>query len=471
MTLSSRRMSRRRFVATALAAAVSVPARRRLDRIAVSDRALALVLRNGRCFRGGQWQVGDVGIDAAGQMAFGVDLEAVQTIDVTDRVVAPGFIDVLADNSANPEVTFEIFEKYKVADGVTTALQMHGGSADCEAYYAQFGARAHLINYGVSTAVMRVRARAASVRQRRRIVERNLANGALGVSHSLEYQPTSYEETLEYAKLAARYDRPFFLHLRYSSAERELEGVAEAVRLARDSGVRLHIDHLHSTGGTFHMEEALTMVRGANESGAAITVCVYPYTFWATYLYSRRFGPGWQQRYGLGHHDLRVVGTGERLTPESFARYRQTGVLVAVPEGAMPCERTIDLAVREDFCLIASDGGIQAEPRANSHPRGAGCFATAIRYGLDHGIALERILAKMTSLPREVVRPALAERGRLENGAVADLTVFDPATIRGNATLENPNQLSAGIDLVIVNGQLAYRDWQPAVKNGSAIRC
>jgi N-acyl-D-aspartate/D-glutamate deacylase len=463
-------MNRRRFVAAALAAAVPLPARRGIGRIMVSDRNLALVLRNGRYYRGGQWQVGDVGIDAAGKLAFGAGLEATQTIDVTDRVIAPGFIDVLADNSANPAATYPIFEKYKVADGVATALQMHGGSADCEAYYAEFGARPHLINYGVSTAVMTVRARAASLRERRRMVERNLANGALGVSHSLEYQPTSYDETLEYAKLAARYDRPFFLHLRYSSAERELEGVAEAVRLARDSGVRLHIDHLHSTGGTFHMEEALSMIRAAIDSGCAITVCVYPYTFWATYLYSRRFGSGWQQRYGLGHHDLRVVGSGERLTVESFARYRQTGVLVAVPEGTMPCERTIDLAVREDFCLIASDGGIQAEPRANSHPRGAGCFATAIRYGLDHGIELERILAKMTSLPREVVRPALAGRGVLEDGAMADLTVFDPATIRGNATLENPNQLSSGIDLVIVNGQLAYRDRQPALNNGAAIR-
>ncbi len=463
-------MNRPRIEAAALAAAVPGPARHRPGRLAVSDRTLALVLRNGRCLRAGRWRVGDVGIDASGKLVFGDGLEAAQTIDVTDRVVAPGFIDVLADNSSNPSLTFPIFERYKVADGVSTALQMHGGSVDCEAYYAEFGARPHLINYGVSTAMMTVRARVASLRERRRVVERNLANGALGVSHSLEYQPTSYDETLEYAKIAARYDRPFFLHLRYSSAEQELDGVAEAIQLARDSGVRLHIDHLHSTGGTFHMEEALMMIRSAIDAGCRITVCVYPYTFWATYLYSRRFGPGWQERYGLGHHDLRVVGTGERLTSESFARYRQTGVLVAVPEGTMPCEQTIDLAVREDFCLIASDGGIQAEPRANSHPRGAGCFAAAIRYGLDHGIELERILAKMTSLPREVVRPALAGRGLLEDGAVADLTVFDPVTIRGNASLENPNQFSVGIDLVIVNGQPAYRDQQPAVKNGTAIR-
>lgn len=463
-------MKRRRFVTTTLAAAIPSSAYRAFGRIAVADRRLALVLRNGRWFRDNRWQTGDIGVDAGGRLTFGAGLEAAEIIDLTNQVIAPGFIDVLADNSTSPATTYQTFEKYKVADGVTTALQMHGGSADCGTYYDRFGALPHLVNYGVSTAVMTIRAQVGTLRERARVVERNLSDGALGVSHSLEYQPTSFDETLVYARLAAKYLRPFFLHLRYSSEERELDGVAEAVRLARESGARVHIDHLHSTGGTFHMEEALAMIRAANDSGCAITTCVYPYTFWATYLYSRRFDAGWQQRYGLSYNDLRVVGTGERLTADSFARYRRTGVLVAVPEGTMPCESTIDLAVRENFCLIGSDGGIQAEPRANSHPRGAGCFATAIRYGLDHGMSLERILAKVTSLPRDLVRPALADRGVLEEGAVADLTAFDPTTIRGTATLENPNQVSSGIELVVVNGVPAYRARQPLARNGRAIR-
>jgi N-acyl-D-aspartate/D-glutamate deacylase len=218
------------------------------------------------------------------------------------------------------------------------------------------------------------------------------------------------------------------------------------------------------------MEEALAMIAAANDAGATITTCVYPYTFWATYLYSRRFDPGWQRRYGLDYRDLRVVGTGERLTAATFARYRKTGVLVSVPAGTMPCERTIDPALEADFCLIGSDGGIQAEPRANSHPRGAGCFATAIRFGLDHGMPLERILAKMSVLPCEVLSPALGRRGVLEPGAVADLTVFDAATIRGNATLENPNQYSSGIELVVVNGRPAFRSGRPVARGGVAIR-
>jgi N-acyl-D-aspartate/D-glutamate deacylase len=291
------------------------------------------------------------------------------------------------------------------------------------------------------------------------------------VSHSLEYQPAPYSEMLEYAKLAKKYDRPLFLHLRYSSSLQELEGVDEAISLARDSGVRVHIDHLHSTGGTFRMDQALEKIRTANAQGLTITTCVYPYSYWATYLSNNRFGAGWQQRYGLSYNDLRIVGSSERLTARTFAHYRKNSArLAAVPDGTMPMAKTVDLALKEDFCMIGSDGGIQFEPNANSHPRGAGCFATAIRHALDIGLPLEKVLAKMTSLPRSVVQPAMKDRGVLKKGAIADLTVFDPATIRGNATVENPNQFSSGIELVIVNGKVAFRDGKLAEKNGTAIK-
>jgi N-acyl-D-aspartate/D-glutamate deacylase len=461
-------MKRRTFLQMSIplaAASLALPACKRIEG-SVEKPLLPLVLRGGRSFIDGQWRIVDIGIDDAGKLRFGLDLRGTETLNVTGRIISPGFIDILADNSTSPESTYQIFEKYKVSDGVTTALQMHGGSPDCGAYYHQFSNRPHSINFGVSTFVMAIRARSGA----RRLIEKNLEEGALGVSHSLEYQPAPYAEMLEYAKLAKKYERPMFLHLRYSSSEKELEGVDEAIRLARDSGARMHIDHLHSTGGTFHMEQALEKIRTANAQGLTITTCVYPYSFWATYLSNNRFGPGWQQRYGLNYEDLRIVGSSERLNARSFAHYRKTSALAAVPEGTMPLERTVNLALQEDFCMIGSDGGVQFEPRANSHPRGAGCFATAIRHALDIGMPLEKILTKITLLPRSVVTPALKDRGVLEDGAIADLTVFDPATIRGNATIENPNQFSSGIDLVIVNGKIAYKDSKLVGKNGVAIK-
>lgn len=461
-------MKRRQFVGMMATAGLALPGRR--TRITLPAPELTLVLRGGSCFRDGRWDICDLGIDTAGRLRFGTELHARESLDVSGRIVSPGFIDLLADNSASPAVTFPIFEKYKVSDGVTTALQMHGGSADCAAFYQRLGASPHAINYGVSTFVMAIRNRTANPATRRRRVERNLDEGALGVSHSLEYQPAPFEEVLEYALLARKYDRPVFLHLRYSSVERELDGVDEAIQLARASGARIHIAHLHSTGGTFQMEAALEKIRAGIAEGLGITTCVYPYSYWATSLSSRRFASGWQQRFGLTFQDLRVVGTGERLTARSFAHYRTTQTLVAVPEGTMSFAKTLDLALNEDFCMIGSDGGIQREPRANSHPRGAGCFSTALRYAIETRMPLERMLEKMTTLPRSVVLPALAGRGVLEEGAAADLTVFDPATIRGNATLDHPNQASSGIELVLVNGTTAYRNGRSTGFNGTAIR-
>ncbi len=421
---------------------------------------MEIVLRGGKCFYQNRWQVLDVGIDANGRMKIreANSLIARKIVQVEGKIISPGFIDVLSDNTANPQRTYAIVERFKVTDGVTTALQMHGGTASTANHYKVFGGMPHLINFGVSTAVMQVRYAITSLAERAKRVEKCLEEGALGVSHSIEYQPTPYEETLTYAKLAKKYNRPVFLHLRYSSEEHELDGVDEAVRLAKESGAHVHIDHLHSTGGTYHMQSALAKIQDANNQGLAMTCCVYPYSFWATYLHSKRFDEGWQQRYGLTYKDLRLVGSGERLTADSFTRYRAMKKLAAVPEGTLPLDKTVDLALRKDFCLIASDGGIEYAAHANSHPRGAGCFSTAVHYGLSIGLPLEKILEKITTLPRSLILPAMKERGVLADGAWADLVVFDVAKINGKATVENPNQFSDGIEMVFVNGQAAYSE-------------
>ena len=174
------------------AAAVGISSRRSVMRVTQPD--LTLVLRGGRCLRDGRWDICDLGIDAAGKLRFGAGLRGPESFDATGKVVSPGFIDILADNASNPAVTFPIFEKYKVSDGVCTALQMHGGTANCAAYYQRLGAAPHAIIYGVSTFVMAIRNRAGSLAERRRQVERNLDGGALGVdlrecSHGTFYYP------------------------------------------------------------------------------------------------------------------------------------------------------------------------------------------------------------------------------------------------------------------------------------------
>ena len=451
-------MQRRDFIKStslAMAGSAILP---RFIRGQMNIQRYPLVITGGKAFIDGSWQRPFIGITPEGRLKISsTELMADQIIDATGLIVSPGFIDILADNSTNPERTYQTVEKYKLTDGVTTVMQMHGGSHEVWNYYDYFEQKPHRTHYGVSIKVMNIRYRYNRLPERLRDVERCLDAGALGVSHSIEYQPTPYSEVLKYAKLAKQYDRPMFLHLRYSSQEKELDGVDEAIRLARDSGVRMHIDHLHSTGGTFHMAAALEKIKAGRAEGLEITTDVYPYSYWATYLHSERFAPGWRQRYGLDYGDLTVVGTGEKLTKSTFRQYRALkGVVAAVPPGTMPMENTVDLALIEDFCMVGSDGGIEHEHHANNHPRGAGCFATAIHHGLQIGLKLETILEKMTLMPRQLLRPNLDNRGILVDGAIADLTLFDPKIVDGAASVANPNQFSRGIEMVMVTGQIAY---------------
>ena len=468
--------SRRDFIKkSAVLAAASVAANSSFAQLIPTESEEMVydyVIQNGLVYHERKLQSLFVGIDGFGKLKIsGIPLKGQQIIDATDKIVSPGFIDILADNSSSPETTFNTFESYKVSDGVTTALQLHGGHDKAATYYRSFAKKSHYINWGVSTKVMNIRRNNGSIQARLKVIEKNLAYGALAISHSIEYQPTPFSELLEYGQLAYKYQRPLFLHLRYSSKEKELEGVKEAIRIAEQTGCPIHIDHLNSTGGTFNMQGALDLIKAARKSGLKITTCVYPYSYWATYLSSKRFGEGWRERYNLDYSDLTVVGTGERLTEARYHELRKkSGILVAVPEGTQPLSKTADLAIKEDFCLIGSDGGIERDVRANNHPRGAGCFGTALRHFQDIGIPLEDILYKITEAPGKLLRPALMRRGKLKDGYWADVVIFDKDKISGAATMANPNQFSNGIDYVFVNGEIACQNKKLKFKSGRPVK-
>jgi dihydroorotase len=197
------------------------------------------------------------------------------------------------------------------------------------------------------------------------------------------------------------------------------------------------------------------MITGARAHGLDVTTEAYPYTAGMTDLSSAIFSDGWQARQGgITYHDLQWAATGERLTPETFARYRKQGGMVAIhsiPEGV------VRLVMTDPLVMVASDGILDG---GKGHPRAAGTYARVLgRYVREqHLLTLTQAIRKMSYEPAE--RLGDSKKGRIQVGADADITIFDPARVIDRATYENPAQYSEDIPVVIVNGRLVVRNSQ-----------
>ena len=404
--------------------------------------------------------IADVGID--GGIVGAISLERLQgrtSIDAVDKVVAPGFIDIL---SYEPEDTGAFL---KLADGVTTNLGMQGINAGATEFLDRFtdvapvhfgGAFDHPFwrgeMFGLGTGE---EASDGQIEEMAAELERQLQQGWIGVDFEPEYVPaTTFREMTALAEVAARYDVPCFVHGRYSAYGTNARTLDEIVAVAEETGARVHVEHIISTGGTFAMAESLARLDAARAKGNRITACMYPYDFWATYLGSARFSPGWQERFRISYEDLQIAGTTERLTAGTFARHQSQNHLAAAY--AIP-EEDVQTCLRSPFVMIGSDAIFTT---GNNHPRATGCFARTLgRYVRDRPVlGLADALAKMTILPARLLEPrapSLRRKGRLQQGADADVCVFDPRTIIDRSTVEDPSLPSAGIEWVLVGGQVA----------------
>ena len=177
---------------------------------------------------------------------------------------------------------------------------------------------------------------------------------------------------------------PLFTHIRYSAPEpagsSSLDAIDEVLKVARETGVSLHVDHIPSMA-THVMPEAIAKIEAARAEGLDVTGCFYPYTFWGTYLASARFNGDWQSRFRISYEDLQLAGTSERLTASSFKKYQTQNKLVVAY--AIPQE-DVDAAVKAPWTMIGSDA--IPESSNNNHPRGAGCFSRLLGpYARDMG--------------------------------------------------------------------------------------
>jgi len=381
-------------------------------------------------------------------------------IDAAGLVVAPGFIDMVSYDP-NPVGVWN-----KIADGVTTNLTLHGGTTDPPVWYGYYGRHPPPVNFGASFFYSVARnelniplTAAATDKQILTLTERAdraLREGALAVSFSLEYVPgIRREEIVPLMRLAHRYHVPVFFHARYSTMEgpgTNLEALREIIDGCRETGAAAEIEHITSTGGTFSMPQSVAMLEAARTSGLDITADAYPYTYWATYLDSERFAPGWQRRFRITFHDLQIAGSTERLTAESFARYRHEHRIAAA--FAIP-QADVTRAMETPWIMIASDGILG--PTHNNHPRASGTFTRTLSVYVRElkVLSLMDALAKMTIQPARRMEQSSVEfrrKGRLSVGADADIVIFDPARVADRATVEHPEVPAVGMAWVIVNG-------------------
>jgi N-acyl-D-aspartate/D-glutamate deacylase len=436
------------------------------------DHTFDLVVLGGRVMdpASGYDAVANVGIDADRVTAITESpLLGRQTIRADGLVVAPGFIDLL---SYEPN---DFGSWFKIGDGVTTNLGMHGINDTAEHFFTRYGVAEPVppVNYGGAFDHSYMRhdqngfPKQELTSSQLDTLTGQLAEaidaGWIGLNVEPEYTPwVPTEEITRLAQVCADKGVPIFWHARYSDPEEpgtNAEAVAEVLQVARETGAATHIEHLTSTGGTYTMDETLATLEDARTEGMDLTACLYPYDFWATTLGSERFAPGWQERFRISYDDLEVPGTGERLTEATFASYQARNTLVAahaIPEG------DVEAALRTSWIMLGSDAILdppRANGRPNNHPRAAGTFARTLGvYARERGVvALMDALAKCTILPArrlEARAPALRRKGRLQIGADADLTLFDAGTVIDEADITNPAQMSSGVEYVVVAGKV-----------------
>jgi N-acyl-D-aspartate/D-glutamate deacylase len=387
-------------------------------------------------------------------------IAATREIPAGGLVISPGFIDML---SYEPN---GYGEWWKVADGVTTNVGLHGLRFDASEFYDEWTAAGVPINFGGSVHNSFIRQQAAGVdifesadgSQIQNIVaaaEAQVNAGYLGIHVQPEYAPgVSPTELNDMGVLAERLGVPLSVHARFSDNQApglQSEAITELVSVARNTGCHVHVEHINSTGGTGRMAEALGEIDLALAEGLRMSTCMYPYEFWATYLKAARFD-NWQEKYGISYGDLQVAGTNQRLTIDTYEDARDNNALTAafaIPAG------DLDLAIQAPFMMIGSDA-ILERPH-NNHPRSTGCFARTIaQFSRTKGLVdLPTALAMMTIRPATLLAissPQMARKGRMQIGADADITAFDPLTIADTSTIENPAQESVGVRYVFVNG-------------------
>jgi len=456
--------------------------------------------------RGGRVMDPETGLDAVRNVGIRdgkivrISAEAVsgrRVIDAGGLIVAPGFIDLHQHGQDMAS------QRVKALDGVTTALELEIGAPDV-AQFLKSKEGHSLIHYGTSASHVAARAavfgaplppeivgakagapeilpksgpatdQPATPDQIEAIQDRlraELDAGGLAIGMGIQYTPGATRlEVIDMFRLAAERRLPVYTHMRSAGRVEPgsaIEAVSEVIGAAAVTGASLHIVHINSTCLRDSLE-CLAMVEGARARGLDVTTEAYPYIAGMTAVNSALFNPGWREKLGIDYGDLVLPDTGEHLTKERFEELHNSSATRWVLVFGNTQE-VVDKVIPHPLVMIASDG-------AEGHPRNAGTYSRVLaQYVREKGtVTLMDAIRKMSFMPAEMLeRSTLAARqkGRLREGADADIVVFDAVTISDRATFEKPMEPSVGVQYLVVGGKLVVDEGKivPDVFPGRAI--
>ncbi len=449
----------------------------------------------------------DVAVHEGRIHAVGSAGAARREIDGRGACLAPGFIDTHAhDDGAflrHPDLGF------KLAQGVTTVVSgncgfsavpgdpsrdpaaasggvlvgLERGFLDLSEYFSEVLRRRPALNNLMLVGHNTVRALAMGMERRapsaaelaamRGHVERAMEQGACGLSTGLLYRPgrwSATDEVVELARAVVPHGGLYATHLR-NEADRLLEAVEEALQIGRESGAHVHLSH-HKAAGRANwgrVRDSLARVDRALAEGQRVTLDVYPYTAGSGRMIEY-FDP---ERPSRELAEVILIAScpavrqfeGRMLT--EIAAERGIDVTEAVqlvlraPLGARTLcihfpldEADVETNLAHADMMVGSDG--IPDLRGRPHPRLFGTFPRVLaRYVRERKLlTLEEAVRRMTSLPARVF--GLLDRGAVREGAWADLVLFDPVAVEDTATYQDPAREPRGVELVVVNGCVAY---------------
>ncbi|MBK8559064.1 D-aminoacylase [Candidatus Amarobacter glycogenicus] len=464
-----------------------------------------LVIRNARIIDGSGAAAfpADVSISGDRITAVGTAGAGAREVDAKGQVLSPGFVDTHShDDGAfllHPDMAF------KLAQGVTTDISGNCGFStipnepgreympgdisgpgtmwrDLEGYFEACLAQKPAINNAMLVGHNRVRAHvvglekrpatAAEVAEMCGHIATAMEQGAVGFSTGLIYEPGRYSTTDEVVALAKEcrpYTGIYATHMR-NEGDKLLEAVDEALHIAREAAIPLHISHHKSAGrrNWGRVTDSLAKIDAANAAGMDVTLDVYPYTagsgpMWQ-YVNLDNIDTEWAEGVMIAscpdHRDFEGRMVPDIATEQEWTIDETVREIVTSPRGRQVIcihfiidEADIETNLRHPKMLIGSDG--IPELKGNPHPRLFGTMPRVLaRYVRERNVlTLEDAVRRMTHA--SCLRFGLVDRGLVREGYYADLVLFDPGAVKDLATYEQPKQEPAGISMVIVNGEVA----------------